>query len=519
MSVNSSVAITQSVALSGFNGDVIDVETDMKAGLPSVQIVGMGNKAIDEARQRVRSAIANSLLQFPPRKFTINLAPAELPKDGTHFDLPIALSILVASGQIKQRETHGALFAGELALDGRIKSIRGAVVIAEATRHVGASRLYVPIANVSQARLVTGIEVIGVETLQELFQHLRGFKKISTHTSPSSTQTNNYHPPTPLQPPSGPTYPTLDDIAGHEQAKRALLIAATGRHNLLFNGPPGTGKTLLARSLTGLLPPLTDDEVIEVTKLHSLIQNSECIQTKPPFRTPHHTITLTALIGGGLRPKPGEVSLAHKGVLFLDELPEYPRSTLEALRQPLEDRTVHLSRHFGRISYPADVLLIATMNPCPCGFFGDSSTPCTCTMTQIASYQKRLSGPLLDRIDLRLTVNKVSPTKYLQNKPLQSSQQLTAIESVKMGRNSQYNRYNRSNFYNGYASLQQARQLFHITTNAWHLLTKAADSLALSNRGFLRTLRVARTIADIETSHDLDSAHIAEALQFRTSNS
>ncbi len=503
---HSRVASVTSVALSGFYGVLTEVETDIKAGLPALQVVGMGNKAIDEARQRVRSAIANSLLEFPARKVIVNLAPAELPKDGSYLDLPIALSILVASGQLKPSETAGAVFAGELALTGHIRSIRGAIVVAEAARSAGAHTVFVPLENAPQARLVSNITVIGVSSLQELFQHLRHITPITNKTTvaiPSST------PHTPLA-------PTFDDITDHQQAKRALIIAAAGRHNILLNGPPGTGKTLLVKALAGLLPPLAPQEVIEVTKLHSLSRaNTSTIVTMPPLRAPHHSVTLTALIGGGLQPLPGDISLAHKGVLLLDELPEYPRATLEALRQPLEDRSISLSRLHGRITYPADVLLAATMNPCPCGFLGDTAKPCTCTALQIARYQKRVSGPLLDRIDLRLTLSRVNTEHFFTSHSLENKQHLTAVELITEARTYQHKRYKRSDIYNAYASFQDAKQLFQIAPAAQQIVKTAANKLSLSNRAVLRVLRIARTIADLEKSKTVEVSHVAEALQFR----
>ncbi len=509
----SKVAVIRSVALTGFNGKLIEVETDMKAGLPSLQIVGMGNKAIDEARQRVRSAITNSLLEFPARKFTVNLAPAELPKDGTHLDLPIALSILVASGQIKPSEVRGLVFAGELALNGDVRPIRGAVVIAEAARNIGATHVFLPLLNVSQACLVPNITIIGVSNLSQLFRHLRRLEAITT---PIATPLGTHPSQSPSTVPGVTSQLTLDAIVGHEHAKRALAIAAAGRHNILLSGPPGTGKTLLVRTLASLLPPLSSEEILEVTKLHSLSRETDTtVITRPPFRAPHHSVTLTALIGGGLRPQPGDISLAHKGVLFLDELPEYPRSTLEALRQPLEDRSVSLSRLYERITYPADILLAATMNPCPCGFLGDSVTKCTCSGAQLANYQKRISGPLLDRIDLRLTVNKVSSEHFFNTNTLQENQHSKVLNLITLARKFQKQRYKRSNFYNAYASIGEAKRLFKATKNAYSLLNSATQKLNLSSRASLRVLRVARTIADLDSAEQLDAQHIAEALQFR----
>lgn len=505
--IRNKVARVLSGAPVGFTGALIEVETDIKAGLPSLQIVGMGNKAIDEARQRVRSAISNSLLDFPARKITVNLAPAELPKDGTHLDLPIALSILVASGQLKQSEVTSALFAGELALDGTIRPVRGAVVLAELAKNNTAQRLFVPQHNIAQAQLITGVQVVGVRTLQELYRGLKGVEPFNTLQVP------------PLTPNTSPTAPggvTFDAIVGHEQAKRALTIAAAGRHNILFSGSPGAGKTLLAKSLPSILPPLVDSEIVEVTKLHSLASGNEgSIQTLPPFRAPHHTATLTSFIGGGLRPRPGTISLAHKGVLFLDELPEYPRATLEALRQPLEDRSVSLSRLYEHITYPADVLLIATRNPCPCGYLGDSDIKCTCTSMQIAAYEHRISGPLLDRIDIRMNIDKIKHEHLFDAKLLKNTQQLKVLKLVLTAREAQKKRYNCSDVYNAYASIEQAKQLFCIDPAAKKFLSTVATTLQLTSRGALRVLRVARTIADLEASEKLLERHIAEAVQFR----
>jgi len=492
-----------SLALHGLHGMLVDVETDVRNGLPGMTIVGMGNKAVTEARERIRSAITHSDLAIPPKKYTMNLAPADVPKDGAHFDLPLALSLLVATSQLRQQDVAGALFAAELSLNGALKPIRGAVAIAQAAKRASIHSVYLPPGSASQAALVSGITVYAPSTLRELFLHLKNeVRLISVKADPL--------------PQAQPTTPHLDAIIGHEQAKRALVIAAAGRHNILLYGPPGTGKSLLANALPSLLPPLSDEAMAEVTHLHSLTSSRSGVIWRPPFRAPHHSIGLAALIGGGSRATPGEISLAHHGVLLLDELPEFQRTALEALRQPLESGTIAISRLYGTHDYPARFLCIATMNPCPCGYVGDSEKHCRCSSPEKARYRRRLSGPIIDRFDLCLPIYRTKDVVSKSDISLRESQQTSLSSSPAVAYDRQKRRYKSSTEYNAYA-YSTPLILATLTPTAKTFLQHAATRLVLSTRATFSVTKVARTIADLADSDRIETEHIAEALQLRVS--